>query len=305
MGEFSHEDLELKGGVFTHYWCEALRNVPYPPPDFSVFDVQKYAEQKVHEWAKRNGVIQNPQIWAAHTPTVYLVPREPTSFPPFLSDALSRTETIVRVVQSILERPLPPNYFVRIRSTLSSFAISESEPLGYKSPQLHASLLKERDSLIQLFRRGAILKVILSWNLNEYLKHPDASMERAVARFTQLKNFCQEILADESSIARATFVRIPTPERNILILGTDYFFEGRKLKVRGSFDATQLITDPETIQREIAMFDALFDDAINYVCRTQDLPRGRTLNERLLKALVKDINKDLSRLSRLARKGGD
>jgi hypothetical protein len=303
VNENSHEDPNLKGGVFTHFLCEALNTENPLPPDFSIFDAHKYAEQRVRNWAQQNGVVQNPQIWAMHTPTIYLaptlVPTEMGIFPSFLTDTLSRTQTIVHVLQRLLNRRQSfTNYCIRIRAALSSFSITDSEHERWgRDAKLKDLMLKEKNLLTEIFRRGASLKVMLSWNLDEYLKLADASIYRCIARYTQLKKFCQEILYDENLVSRATFVRTPLPaERNLLFLDKEYFFEGRKFKVRGSFDATQLIIDSDIIQREIEMFDALFEDSVNYICRERNLPHGRTLNERLLKSIVQDLEEDLARL---------
>lgn len=301
VGELSYEDSMLKGGVFTHFWCEGLQGAvePLPQSSISVFDVQKYAEGKVLEWAKRNSVNQNPQIWAANAPTIYLtptyVPSESQQLLFYLTDRISRTETIVHNIQQLLKRPLPPDYCVRISATVSSFATSENEPRRDSNPQYHALLLKERDSLIQLLRKGASLKMILSWNLDMYFQYPDASLEGAPHRLTQLRNFCHEILKDKDLLSRIVIVKTPVRDRNLLFLGTDYFFEGRKLRVGSGFDATQQITDSEVIEREIEMFDVLFDDSVNYVCRMNDLPIwGRNRNQKLLEKLIEGLNIDLA-----------
>lgn len=300
VGELSYEDSILKGGVFTHFWCDGLQAVqPSLQSPISVFDVQKYAEGKVLEWAKRNRVSQNPQIWASNAPTIYLTPTrvqsESQHILTSITDPISRTETIVRNVQHLLKRPLPPDYCVRISATVSSFATSENEPRKDRNPQYHALLLEERDNLTQLLRTGASLKMILSWNLDMYFQYPDASIEGAPNRLMQLRNFCQEILKDKDLLSRTVIVKTPVRDRNLLFLGTDYFFEGRKLRVGSGFDATQLITEYDIIKDEIEMFDVLFDDSVNYVCRMHGLPIfGRNRNQKLLEKLIEDINNDLA-----------
>jgi len=303
VGEYSYEDRSLGGGVFTHFWHEALRDLSSQDV-VSVFDVQRYAEGKVIEWARRNGVSQRPLIWALGTPTIYLappyLPEERMPIPSFLADAVSRTEAIVRALRRVLLQPISSDYCIRICARLSSFAVSEDEPedpLG--GSRYRELLLEERDALVKLFERGASLKVVLSWNFREYLTFPDASISKAEARLRQLRKFCRRILADEDLTSRATFVKVPIRERNLLFLGSDYLFEGRKLRVRGGFDATQVITDPEVIRQEVEMFDALFEDALDYMCRKRDLPVGRSRNRRLIEELIKDIDEDLRELESL------
>ncbi len=301
--EDAHECDKLNGGVFTHFWCEGLRGAVKPSPEdhsITVFDVQKYAEAKVHNWAISKGVTQRPRIWA-NCPVIYLTAQhQHPPLPPFLNDSISRTETIVRALQRLLYGPAPvslDDYCVRIRAQLSSFAISESEPWSSKRLQLRDLLLEERDNLILLFKKGASLKVILSWDLDKYLGLlPEASADQVKARLLQLRDFCQETLADEELVLRATIIRLPTPERNLLLLGTDYFFEGRRLGIRMGFDATQLITDTDVIKREIAMFDALFEEGVKYVCGLHKIPARARRNQHLLEVIIKDLDKDIRRL---------
>jgi hypothetical protein len=252
------------------------------------------------QFAGEVGHKQRPRIWA-NSPTIYMKPvDEAPPFPPFLNDQRSRTEVTIRALDRILtgsDATCLDTYCVRICAKRSSFAISDLE-LGYaEDPQFHRLLLEERDKLVQLFRRGASLKAILTWNIHEWLGMPSSARERARLRLAQLRNFFQEVLADEGLVSRATVVRSPVSERNLLFLGTDYFFEGRMLRWEMGFDATELITDPDTINQEIVWFDTLFENGLRHVCRTSGFADAPNRNRHLLDLAVKDLDQDISRLT--------
>lgn len=302
IGETSLEHDYVKGGIFTHFWCEGLRRGVRASADgpITVFDVQRYAEERTVEFAVEVGHKQRPRIWA-NSPTIYIKPvGEAAPFPPFLNDQRSRTEVTIRALDRILsgsDATCLDTYCVRICAKRSSFAISDMELGSTENPQFHRLLLEERDKLVQLFKRGASLKAILTWNIHEWLDLTGSSRERARFRLVQLRNFFQEVLADEGLVSRATVVRSPISERNLLFLGTDYLFEGRKLQWQVGFDATELITDPDTINHEIVWFDTLFENELQHVSRARGLPEGPDRNRSLLEVVVKDLHEDISRLT--------
>lgn len=302
IGERSLEHDSLKGGVFTHFWSEGLRGGVRASVDgrITVFDVQRYAEERTMDFTSQLGHKQHPRIWA-NSPTIYMKPPGETPvFPSFLYDQISRTEFTIRALERMLTGPdasCPDTCCVRICAKRSSFAISDMELDDAENPTFHKLLLEERDKLIQLFRRGASLKAVLTWNIHEWLELPDPSRERARLRLIQLRDFFQEVLADENLVSRTAVIRLPLSERNLLILGAAYFFEGRKLRWEVGFDATQVSTDPDTINQEIVMFDALFEDGLQHACRTRGIPDGPDRNRSLLEVLVKDLDEDIRRMT--------
>jgi len=302
IGERSLEHDSVKGGVFTHFLCEGLRGGvrAYADIPITVFDVQRYAEERTVEFAASLGYRQRPRFWA-NSAMIYMTPEGQYARPtPFLFDPTRRTEATIRALDRILAGWDPSrqgNYCVRICAKRSSFAISDTEPGHAKNRQFHKMLLAERNNLIELFRRGASLKVVLMWNIHEYLDLSGPSRKRAKLRFAQLRTFFQEVLADDSLIPRAVVIRLPVTERNLLILGTDYFFEGRQLGWHEGFDQTQVITDPDTINQEIDNFDKLFEGGLKHVCKTRGLPDGPDRNRSLLEVVVKDLDDAISRLT--------
>ncbi|HEU4389539.1 MAG TPA: caspase family protein [Blastocatellia bacterium] len=312
VNEESLEDARLGGGIFTHFWCRALEDAEPSGVDrtITVFDVHRRAEREVVEHATLLRRKQQPRIWTSNSPLIYLTPstgmHEQPDLPPFLTDPISRTQKIVDILREMRrEREVFEGYCVRIRARLSSFAISDDEPFVHAwtagDPRLHDILREERDALVDLFLRGASLKVILSWNLSEYLGYPDASRGVITARFRELRKFCLRVLGGEDLTSRLEIIRLPNPERNQLLLGNSYLFEGRKLKVsEGGFDATQVIGDPEIIENEIKMFDTLFENGLTYVCTRKGIVAGRGRNRMLLQAMLEDIERDIGLL-----KGGD
>jgi hypothetical protein len=300
-GEHSHED-DRDGGIFTHYWCEKLHEQKQPAPGaaLTVFDVQEYAARKVGTWAQKRGVQQSPRIFCANCPTVHLLPRQEEPVPAFLNDVRSRTENIVRALDELLRRPDEvPAHPIRIRGRMSSFAIADREvDLPSTDQALHALLLSERNRLIDLLHLGATFRVILSWNVDEWLPQPGVNLAKIEARIEQLLAFFQKLLAADAQVARFAAIRVPVPERNYLFLGSDYLFVGRKLRVGSGFDATEMVTEAGPIQREIQMFDSLFEDGRGYMANQRGVPDGGKDNRALLERLCRDLDDDLARLRR-------
>jgi hypothetical protein len=322
--ENAHEPREIQGGLFTYFWCRALQGALRDR--LTVFDVQTYAQEEVGRWARERHYRQSPRIFCANCPVIFLTPRdEREAVPSFLSDSLSRTAHIVDVLHSLVNRPepLPSHYCIRIHARLSSFAIADHEPVAGEHPggadpaepqvqdrRVHGLLLKERDGLRRAFDRGATFKVILSWNLGAYVGHRDFfaragfSLEKAEARLRQLCDFCRAVLLRADLGSRLTVIRLPVTDRNLLFLGNDYLFEGRKLRVGGGFGATQVTTDLDRIEREIALFDELFADGLHYLFPSGAPPDPSERNAALLRMLVQDLEGDLAQLAELRRRGG-
>jgi hypothetical protein len=147
--------------------------------------------------------------------------------------------------------------------------------------------------LIALFEQGACLKVILSWNLEDYLRLPDMTRAKARARMSRLLDFVEMVRNNENLLARATMIRIPVSERNLMFLGDDYLFEGRNLKIGGAFDATQVITDPVTIQQQISLFDSLLASGLDYIRERHRLGSSNNLENKMIEILAEDIRSEL------------
>ena len=104
-------------------------------------------------------------------------------------------------------------------------------------------------------------------------------------------------------MSRLTVINLPVYERNILIVGNEYCFEGRKLDIKGGFDATNIFSEPDVVEREIELFDELFENGLAYVRKEKVLPGGKQ-NKALIEYLIDVLNRDLEKLNRRISKRG-
>lgn len=301
IDEESHECDELKGGVFTHFWCQALSEARLMADGrTSIVDIMSSARPGLRNWTLQHHVQQEPRIWGDGVVEMFQVALA------YLKDSIERTRHIVNALRDLLDhRALAPDFCVRIRARLSSLALTRKENWRADETEYRDLLLQERKYLVDAFKKGASLKVILAWNLAEYLGLAHAQPREALARMKRLRSFCKKTLNDEKLLARATLIRIPVPERNQFFLGEQLLFEGRKLKVRGGFDRTELIQDADEIEREIEMFDALFTDGIQYCFDHRRKPIPEDVFERnrsLLEFLLMDIKRDIKKLKQRAKR---
>jgi hypothetical protein len=219
--------------------------------------------------------------------------------PAFLDSPLSRTLRIVDALEGMACKPADYGEpCVRICAAMSSLAITEGSAWAKRGDGEYLQLiLKERDLIEQLFEQKTSLKVLLTWSIQEMIEWEGRSREDVLARLRRLKGFCEKTLQDEGRIKRAQFVHIGIRERNLLILGKRYLFEGRKLGTRAGFEATEVITDKTRVAQEIELFDILFGNAIS-AGRDARKTRGLVgLNRRLLVSLVGRIDRDIAALA--------
>jgi len=222
----------------------------------------------------------------------------PLDVPDFLDNRLSRTLRIVTALEGMVqESPQHDRLCLRICAAMSSLAITnEDNPERRAEDQYFQLIERERDLIEQLFEQKASLKVLLTWNVKEMLNWQKRTQENVRVRMERLKSFCQKTLADEDKIRRAALVHVSVRERNLLILGDKYLFEGRKLSTEAGFEATQVITDKRRVTQEIEMFDILFRYAVESKFENAAAHGPLELNRQLLLLLIGRIDKDIKEL---------
>ncbi len=308
VGECSHEDALLGGGVYTHYLAEALDNpaalANQAVGGVSVFAVHEYAAERTRRWAQRHGVSQNPRPYAPNAPTIRLGPGAPLTYslPAYVADRESRTQRIVAILRNI-EQPRGPDdrYAVRILARLSSFAIADNEPAHLDDSVFGGLLVEERDAMCELLERGAAFKVILSFCSAEELvrEHPQEA-QRYLGRMRHLAAFLRGLLRRPDVVARFTIVRFAMDERNLLLLDHDYVFEGRRLWPSGGFDVTTITEAPTQVAREVDLFDRLLTNGIQELRDRYPLPPGPGLNGALMKMTIDQLETEIEAMERTA-----
>jgi hypothetical protein len=180
---------------------------------------------------------------------------------------------------------------VRICAVMSSLAVTnESDWAQADDPEYRQLIARERDLIESLFEQGISLKVLVTWNVWEIAEWQIRSREDVVARLRRLRDFCARTLQDESKIKRLQIVHAGVRERNVMILGKRYVFEGRKLDSRAGFEATQVVTDKKRVAQEIEMFDLLFKNSLQRIAQSESTtPTNRFLLEELIARIDRDV----------------
>jgi hypothetical protein len=219
--------------------------------------------------------------------------------PDFLDNRLSRTLRIVTALEDMIqESPQHERPCLRICAAMSSLAITNDESSARQGEDEYFQLIeRERDLVEQLFEQKASLKVLLTWSVKEMQTWQKRTRENVLARMERLKSFCEQTLQEKDKIRRATLVHVSVRERNLLILGDKYVFEGRKLSTIAGFEATQVITDKRRVTQEIEMFDILFRNAVQSKVDNVSEHDPLELNRQLLLHLISRIDKDIHEIA--------
>lgn len=218
--------------------------------------------------------------------------------PDFLDNRLSRTLHIASALQDMLAGlPAEHEPCIRICAVMSSLAITKDSAWAGPGNDEYLQLIEnERDQIEALFEKKASLKILLTWNMHDIAGWPEKSRADAVTRLKRLRSFCEKTLGDARRTQRAELVHARLRERNLLILGNKYVFEGRKLSTDEGFEATQVIKNNRRIGQEIEMFDILFNNARRTAQKALGIEKRNGVNRQLLLALIKRIDGDVAEL---------
>ena len=80
----------------------------------------------------------------------------------------------------------PLDLKVRIHARLSGLAIADKEPRRSENPHYYDRLIRERELLEKLFDLGAEFRVILSWNVEDFVTLGELGDMNAIPRLEQL-----------------------------------------------------------------------------------------------------------------------
>lgn len=307
--ELSHESEQFRAGVYTHFWCDALNGRVLPREGrLSVFAVHDYAEDQTKMWADSRGWRQNPQI-LARGPSVFLLPVADSSnlrIPTFLENRVARTERLTWIVRERsrqLTRLPIAECTVRIKAMLSSFGSIDEDFIAWVDDEAdvteeagYGRLLKnEREAMVELFKAGGRFQILLTWSVAEMLGWSRSARENIIRRMTTLREFCESVVESRNE-SRMQIIHVPIRDRNLLFLGTEYLFEGRKLSTGAGFEATRVIRDREAVAQEIDMFDRLFNHSLERARRSFSIQAADNLNERLIEAIIRQLDTDVLKI---------
>jgi hypothetical protein len=129
------------------------------------------------------------------------------------------------------------------------------------------------------------------WGLDEPIDRKTAQ-----CRMRSLIDYLEQVRADEGLTDRLMIFIVPVSDRNLLSLGDEVFFEGRKLGVSRGFDVTRVVSDRDQVRDENLLFDQLFESGLEMARDKADAPR-RNANSLFIDLLIEELRAGLSRLA--------
>jgi hypothetical protein len=218
--------------------------------------------------------------------------------PDFLDNRISRIIHIITALEEMrdsISRCDEP--CLRICAVMSSLGIDMDKSRIRPGDEEYSLLLeRERDLIEELSEKGISLRVLLTWNVSEVLGWQERTREEVHRRLSRRRSFCLKVLEDIDRSKRVQIVHLSVRERNLLIVGNRYLFEGRKLSTKAGFEATQFIADKKRVTQETEMFDILLRNPVVHALAACGADKPKDLDRPLLEVLVARISCDIAEL---------
>jgi len=175
--------------------------------------------------------------------------------PTIIESPMVRTETIctdLGMLAELSDQELSGEC-VWFSGLLSAFAINEDEPFPPEESPYLAALLKEREALLSLARRGCPIRCIIT---------PPATpvvVRRIETMIHRLKRLMRFLESDDPALDCTSFVVSPFRQKNLYIIGHVSCIEGYKKDVYRGYGLNLRQTDMNAIQSNISVYETLFD----------------------------------------------
>lgn len=173
--------------------------------------------------------------------------------PAMLQGLLARTRQVVEYMERQLTPPrTPKGIVIRAQAGFSSVANACYPNAEDEETREYGRLLeRERDCLIQMVSRGAILEAIIFPPVG-----PWEQGSRWYDRYGRLLDFLRGTVSD-----RCEFVVSTEEGPNLLFFGEEILFEGHKTGIEAGYGWTMVYTDKEYLKTRLMIFDMLFQSA--------------------------------------------
>jgi len=169
-----------------------------------------------------------------------------------LKGILNRTKNIVMYMDQMIKKSESLEYmFIRHMAGFSSF----SNIGGTDNEELNRLLIEEKKLIVELIKKGASLKLILTFPV--FLG--GINKKKGEARLKELLDFLNE----RGFSDRCNFAIARQPNINLLFFGDDILFEGQAVGSQG-WEYTFVFKDKNYVKGRIEVFDRIFGDACKY-----------------------------------------
>jgi hypothetical protein len=174
--------------------------------------------------------------------------------PTIIESSLERTKLIISdcdKLASMSDKELKKEA-IWFSGGLSAFAISLEEPYPKDEKEYQEALIKEKEALLNLARRGCCIKcIITSANPNP------AKNNYIYYRINYLLEFLEK--NDDPALRNIEWVVSPYRQKNLYIIGHISCFEGFRKSLQRGFDLTFRQTGYEAITANISLYSILFE----------------------------------------------
>lgn len=208
--------------------------------------------------------------------------------PMVIESAIDRTNLLCDDLQRLesLDDEELSKQTIWLSGFLTALAIDNNEPFKPNEIEYKNSLLKEKDTLLQLARRGCRIKAIItpifykdlvSYNQN-YYKNRIQSLYRLITN------------TEETALKNIEWAVSPYRQKNICIIGNMSFFEGFKKGIQKGYGLTLRLSSNDAISANISLYEALFEKLATYTLTTyghklKQADRVQALRHSLIKCL--------------------
>lgn len=204
----------------------------------------------------------------------------PEAIPLIIHSPKERTRLITNDLKTLLARPLIGKETVWTSAFLSSFAIGRRDPYPPDQKEYLRLLLEERDLLLQLARKGCLIRCIISPANENLVRH--TGFESALRRTKRLLRFLR---SKDSALEHIDWATSELGTKNLYIVGWLSCFEGYKKGVQPGYGLTLRQTSRDVIATNVEVYNGFFSDlAARSLAKWTDKRNKETSERDLLRA---------------------
>ncbi len=212
--------------------------------------------------------------------------------PPVVVDStLQRTELIRRDLETLAsytDEELSRET-VWFSGFLSAFAISFDEPIKPEELEYQKELLREREALLNLARRGCLVRCIISPPSTETLRPSRSGFAKK-----RLKTLLQFLESGDQALQHIEWAISRLTQKSLYIIGSISYFEGYKRGTQRGFGLTLRGTGRDAISGNISLYEALFEHLKAETLAAHGEPGAGDARELLRKATAKCVRESLA-----------
>jgi hypothetical protein len=198
--------------------------------------------------------------------------------PAVIRSRVKRTEIVIRDLERLAALPDGKlrKQTVWLSGALTAFAISENEQFAAEDRVYGQLLLKERDLLLSLTRRGCLCRSIIT--------PPKVGPKTVRYLGPRARHLYDFLCSKDRALESIDWAVSPFRQKNLYIIGDLSSIEGYKKADERGFPLSLRLTGQEAISVYTSLYEALFDHLAEYSLRTYCPKRRKITREALREA---------------------